>query len=323
MSGGLGEAVARHALAEASPGPRAAAAEIARLAAAEVEACVFFGSRKTRPSPDPWSAYDLFVVVRSYRSFYAALRRAGAVRGRPGLYAVLNRIMPPNQLFLWPEVEGRRLHAKCAVISARDLCRETSPSRRDHFCVARLFQPVEVVHARDEAARAAALAAILAAHRATFDWVAPHLPGEFSAEEYGRALLRVSMASEIRPEPPGRADQLFEAQREYHREVQQRLLDELATAGRLERLAAGRFRLPGAVPLGRRLAVRAYFAWSKLRATARWLKYVVTVEGWLDYLVHKAERHGGQPVELSAGERRLPLLLLWPRVVRYLRGRGR
>jgi hypothetical protein len=315
--------VARRALAASHGGPRAAAIEIARLAGGEVDACVFFGSRKTRPSPDPWSAHDLFVVVRSYRAFYAALRGAGVVRRSPVLYTLLNRLMPPNQVFLWPEIGGQRLHAKCAVISAGDLRRETSPARLDHFCVARLFQPVEVAYARDEPARAAAIDAILGAHRATFDWVAPSLPGEFGAEEYGRTLLRVSMASEIRPEPPGRADQLFEAQREYHREVQQILLDELADSGRLERVGAGRFRLRTPLSRRRRIAVRTYFAWSKLRATARWAKYVVTVEGWLDYIVHKAERHTGQPQDLSERERRLPLLLLWPRVVRYLRGRRR
>jgi hypothetical protein len=323
VNAGFEAEVARRALAPSAACPVWAAAEIARLAGGEVDSCVFFGSRKTRPTPDPWSAYDLFVVVRSYEAFYVALRRAGAVRGRPGLLALLNRVMPPNQLFLWPEAEGRRLHAKCAVISARDLRRETSASRRDHFCVARLFQPAEVAYARGDPERAAAVEAILGAQRATFGWVAPSLTAEFGAEEYGRTLLRVSMASEIRPEPPGRADQLFEAQREYHHEVQQRFLEELAESGRLERVAAGRFRLRAPVSPGRRLAVRGYFAWSKLRATARWLKYVVTVEGWLDYIVHKAERHSGRPVELRESERRLPLLLLWPRVVRYLRGRGR
>jgi hypothetical protein len=46
---------------------------------------------------------------------------------------------------------------------------------------------------------------------------------------------------------------------------------------------------------------------------------VVSFEGWLDYIVRKASRHAGQPIELTPRERRFPLLLLWGRVWRYLR----
>jgi hypothetical protein len=67
------------------------------------------------------------------------------------------------------------------------------------------------------------------------------------------------------------------------------------------------------------LRVRLYFARSKFRATARWLKYVVTFEGWLEYIVRKAERHTGESVVLSPWERRLPVPFLLPRVVRHLR----
>ena len=54
------------------------------------------------------------------------------------------------------------------------------------------------------------------------------------------------------------------------------------------------------------------------RATVRWLKHVVSFEGWLDYIVQKASRHGGEELQLSERERRFPLLLLWGRVFRYL-----
>jgi hypothetical protein len=50
---------------------------------------------------------------------------------------------------------------------------------------------------------------------------------------------------------------------------------------------------------------------------------VVTFEGWLDYILRKAERHTGQRIALTAPERRLPLVFLWPRVFRYLRQKDR
>jgi hypothetical protein len=54
------------------------------------------------------------------------------------------------------------------------------------------------------------------------------------------------------------------------------------------------------------------------RASVRWIKHVVSFEGWLDYIVQKASRHAGQELQLSERERRYPLLLLWGRVFRYL-----
>ena len=62
----------------------------------------------------------------------------------------------------------------------------------------------------------------------------------------------------------------------------------------------------------------SYFRLSIVRATVRWLKHMVSFEGWLDYIVQKASRHGGEELRLSERERRFPLLLLWGRVFRYL-----
>ena len=52
---------------------------------------------------------------------------------------------------------------------------------------------------------------------------------------------------------------------------------------------------------------------------------MLTFDDWLDYIVHKTERRTGIRVELTQAERRLPFLLLWPKVFRVLRAtkRGR
>ena len=61
-----------------------------------------------------------------------------------------------------------------------------------------------------------------------------------------------------------------------------------------------------------------------VRATARWAKYVVTFDDWLDFIVRKARRHTGRGHRAhrraSAG---MPLLFLWPRVIHYLRHKDR
>jgi hypothetical protein len=79
------------------------------------------------------------------------------------------------------------------------------------------------------------------------------------------------------------------------------------------------YRLARRVGFLERLRVALYFRVSTVRATLRWLKYVVTFDDWLEYIRHKAERHTGQTIELTPRERAYPFVFLWPRVFRYLR----
>jgi hypothetical protein len=141
--------------------------------------------------------------------------------------------------------------------------------------------------------------------------------------DYCRTLLTVSFAGEIRPEPEGRAAALFEAQADYLRPVYATLLSALAARGELGEEAPGAYALSRPAGLGERLRLAAYFRWSMVRATARWAKYVVTFDDWLDFIVRKARRHTGQDIVLTERERRMPLLFLWPRVIQYLRHKDR
>jgi hypothetical protein len=300
------------------------ARRVAALGGSSVRALVFFGSRKTRASPGAHSAYDLFVLTGDYASFYGSLRAAGMLRRSPSLVGALNVVLPPNQISLRGLDEtGTPWHAKCAVISQRAFRRETSARRRDHFCLGRLCQPVALLYAADADAERAVLDGLASCHRLTLAWARPWLPERFDVEGYCRTMLSVSLAQEIRPEPEGRAAALFDAQRDDLLAVYAVLLEELAAAGRLRSLGGGQYALARQAGLLERLRVRIYFAWSLLRATARWAKYVVTFDDWLDYIVRKAERHSGQAIVLDARERRFPLLFLWPRLFRYLRGKDR
>jgi hypothetical protein len=315
----LGRAVRERTL---TPSDDAAlAAAVRRLVAAAGESLrglLFFGSRRTGAAgADAWSAYDLFVVVESYRPFYAALAAAGLTGKRPGLLALVSRVLPPTQCSLRFAAEG--VHVKASVIDEKALARETGQRRRDHFCIGRLFQPVRLLYARDDAARDAILSCLESSLRETWDWARPWLPSPFDAAGYGLSALSTSMRWEVRPEPKGRAAQLWAAQRELQTPVVEALLAELAAAGELVAASA-----PGTWSARRptsrleRLRHELYFRVSMTRATARWLKHVVSFEGWLDYIVQKVSRHGGEELRLSERERRFPLLLLWGRVFRYL-----
>jgi len=285
---------------------------------------LFFGSRKTLAEPDPWSAYDLFVVTRDYLSFYGGTSRAGIVRRRPLVLSALNALLPPNQVSISsPGSSGEQpARGKCAVISLKAFVRETSGSRRDHFCVARLFQPNELLYAASPEVEDQFVAGLLGAHVSTYTWARPWLPETFDVDAYCRTLLRVSLRSEIRPEPADRAEALFQAEAPYMRKVFSLLLRDLAGEGELIE-NKGKYSLAQSVRLGERLRTELYFRWSLLRATLRWAKYMITFEDWLNYILRKAERHTGSHILLKPMERRLPLIFLWPRLFRYLREKER
>ncbi|MCM2254285.1 MAG: hypothetical protein NDJ94_01320 [Vicinamibacteria bacterium] len=298
---------------EVAPDARDLAAAVARVGGEAVRAIVFFGSRRTGTPTDPHSGYDFFVAVSDYAPFYEALVRAGAYRRSPGLAASINAVLAPNQV----RVRAGERTAKCAVIQLATLVRETGPRRHDHFCAGRLFQPASIVYAADEQARTAADTALAEARRVTLDWARPWLPESFDAEQFCHRALQVSMRHEIRPEPAGRAEALWNAQRVQQVPAFAPVLAEAAARGALREVAPGRFALVRRVGSAERARLWIFFQRSRLRATLRWAKYVVTFDDWLDYIVRKAERHTGQRIELTPRERRWPLVFLWPRVVRY------
>jgi hypothetical protein len=316
----LRAAVAAAATAEGAPDVRGAAAAVAEAGGDSVRFLLFFGSRKTGARPDAASAYDFFVVVDGYRAFYRAARTKGILKRRARLASALNLVLPPNQVAV-PLVlaDGTAARAKCAVVRADHFARDTSWRRRDHFSLGRLFQPAAVAWCAGPPAREEALDALERCAALTLRWSRPWLPRRFGVEEYCRTLLRVSFAAEIRPEPEGRAEALWRAQEADLRAVYGVLLREAAAAGALRESGPALYALPQPASTGERLRLWLYFRWSLVRATARWLKHVVTFEGWLDFIVRKARRHSGQDIVLSEREKRMPLIFLWPRLIQYLR----
>jgi hypothetical protein len=128
-------------------------------------------------------------------------------------------------------------------------------------------------------------------------------------------------ASEIRPGPGPRAE-VFASQRAFLEREYARVLAAAAREGRLVGHGAS-FAYPRPVGILGRSVAQLWFGISRLRATLRWVKYVLTFEGWLDYVAAKAERRTGVAISLSPRERRWPWLLLWPKFFRVMRARGR
>jgi len=321
----LARAVAEQALSPSDdPALDAAVRRLAAAAGPALVGLVFFGSLRTGAArANAFSAHDAFVIVEDYRGFYEALSRAGLTGKRPGLMALVSRWLPPTQYSL--RFEGLGIHFKAAVLRYDTYRRETSRHRRDHFCIGRLCQPTRILHWRDQDARGHLREGLVSAHRETWRWSRPWLPPTFDARAYGLSALRTSMRWEVRPEPAGRADALWAAQEGLQVPVFEALLGELAEGGEVVAVPGEPGRFAPTRPVGRaeRARLQAYFRRSIVRSTSRWLKHVVTFEGWLDYIARKASRHGGEPIELTERERRWPLVFLWGRAFRYLRTKNR
>ena len=284
-------------------------------------AVLHFGSTLTGASPGARSAYDLFVVVDGYGPFYRRFRAALPGPGSAGLLAGLNRFLPPNVLFV-PSPDGEGPGAKVFVMSRAHLERELTAGARDHFCRGRLMQTVDVCQARSDDARRHVEALLGENRRGTLSWVLPFLRSAFSVDGYVEKMIRLSYGQEIRPEDADRVGEVVAAQQAELREPYAALLEAGVAEGRLHREADGyvNARDPGTLT---RWRWRLYFLGSKVRSTLRWIKYVLTFDGWLDYAAAKVERRTGERIELTERERRLPFVFLWPKFFRVLRARRR
>jgi len=296
-----------------------------------VSAVLLFGSRLVDTSPGEHSAWDFVVLVDGYRSFYRAYAESAGHRRSPGLLAALARVLAPNIVAFMPDLSGQPT-AKCMILTNRDFERALASDAKDHFVKGRMVQHVAVVHARDRKVRGWIERLLAEARREVLDWVAPYLDEPFDATSFARRMLRVSYSGEVRPESRDRVLEVFEAQRGALEEMYETALGALEVEGRVVRVRedegpaeAGpderrrHYRLakrPGGLE---RIRLSAYWLRSKARATARWFKHVLTFDDWLTYIQRKVERRTGRPVEITARERRYPLIFLWPKVVRVLR----
>jgi len=296
------------------------AAMLARSFGAGTVAIIHYGSHAQLSDARRESAFDFFVVVDRYRDAYESLARTVGTTFSPRTAATLNRILPPNVIAVNDTTHVPPLAAKCAVISLDDLQRESSSRARDHFVSGRLFQYVQLAWTRDSDARVTVTDAIINARVGSFAWGVASLPPAFDAEQYFRVLLERSFSGEIRPERGGRIDALLGAQRDVVLRIYDALLQQLASE-RILRSSGNVYQLTNPARALQRLRSEWYFRQSKLRATARWAKYVVLYDDWLDYTVRKVARRSGVTIELTARERRWPLIFLWPKAIQYLRSR--
>lgn len=298
-----------------APDARALAETVVQAAGDHLTGIVIYGSQLLRAEPNRHSAWDMVFVVDEYGPFHEALVDAGLHRGPAWLLDIMARLLPPWATMV--EAPVSEAIGKCMVVSRGHFERAVRPHSPDHFLKGRMVQRVALVWAKDAETAGAIEGWLRIARRDVLRWAGPWLDEPFDAVSVSRRMLEVSYGGELRPENTSRALEIHDAQSEWLERAYAEVLEEAASEGQLLTGADGGYRF--ARPPGRlaRLRIRLYFMRSKVRATLRWFKYVVTFDGWLPYLVRKVERRTGEQVELTPREQRYPLIFLWPRVFRF------
>ena len=220
---------------------------------------------------------DLYVLVERYRDAYGGWLASAA-----------NTLLPPNVFFVEVPWRGRTLRVKYAVMTLARFARGASKRSLQPMVWARFAQPARLVYVRDGETRAAVVAALADAVETMVGAVAPPSGGDTGAEALWMRAFAETYRAELRPEPPGQARRLFEADRERYERLTPWAL------------AAGAAR--GGTPWpARRIAGR-------LLNLARLVKAVFTYQGALDYALWKVERHAGVHAEATPWQKRHPLL---------------
>ena len=313
--GGSPEAPATEQLTD--PVADAIASELVRIAGAPW-AILLFGSRLAGTAPGRHSAYDLILIVDRYRAFYQRLHESGKHSKSPRLLTALAGVLAPNIIAFDPGLPGGEI-AKVMVLTPEDFTRALSPEASDHFLRGRLVQRVATLNARDAVVRGRIDQLLEAARVDVLRWAGPWLPDRFTAVDLVRGMLEVSYSGEVRPEGAGRVAAVVEAQRAMLEPAFERVLERAERQGLVLRDGSSdagprSWRLSRAPGTTERMRWRLYFARSKIRATSRWFKHVATFDDWLTYIQRKVERRTGMRVEVTPMERKLPLILLWPKV---------
>ena len=259
-------------------------------------------------------------TVGGVLDFYVLLDDVGAWPGS-SLAVLANRVLPPNVAYLEMNVGGHHVRAKYAVMSTAQFRAAMSWDTIDTTLWARFSQPCRCVFTRSAQDLADATGAIARAVVTAARWAAELGPRRALPEDFWRALFARTYVAELRVERASRGHDLVGHDAARYAAVlplawesaglafDSTVTSELAPAldVRRRRVASRRWRL------------RARSG--KLLNGLRLLKAACTFDGAADYVVWKVERHSGVRIEMSAWQRRHPLLAA-PGIYLRLRRQG-
>jgi hypothetical protein len=296
-------------LRRSAPQPVAAlAAQLAERGGGGTAAVLFYGSALRTEALD------------GVLDYYVLLDRVSAWQPASFIASCANRVLPPNVGYLATTIAGEPVRAKYAVMSIAQFRARMSMRSRDTTLWARFSQPCICVWARSDADRIAATGAVCDAVITASAWSAHLGPTSASAAEFWRALFASTYGAELRVERAQRGVDIVDRDRERY----ENCLPLAWRAAHIEYTAHGGRLAPLLTTAQRATASRRWSRRQRLGKPlnlARLLKACFTFDGAMDYVAWKVERHSGVHIEVTAWQRRFPLLAA-PRLYWHLLRRG-
>jgi hypothetical protein len=164
--------------------------EILKRYGSAVQAILFYGScLGSRDGPE--GLMDLYVIVDTYRSAF-----------KNTVLAALNWILPPNVFYIELCLNERKVRAKYAVLSIKDIEKGTSMHCFHSYFWGRFCQPIAMVYIGSEQADTQVNRALANAVITFFTRTIPCIRQEFTVRELWTTGLGLSYAAELRPERP-------------------------------------------------------------------------------------------------------------------------
>ena len=292
------------------PGVRSLCEEIRARHGSAVQAILFYGSCLRR-NDEREGIVDLYVLLDCYRSGYRNLA-----------LALANKALPPNVFYLEHPSGGGLVRAKYAVLSLRDFERGTSRRWFHSYLWGRFAQPAVLAYALNDRIADDVRQALAQAVLTFISRVLPRISEHFAARDIWQQGLTLSYRAELRSERVDKLIHLYESWEEYYERVTRAALEAMAFPVQV---------VPGTVPPRYHASIPASarslsrLAWAirsvqgKVLSVLRLAKGLFTFQGGPEYIVWKIERHSGIKVELTARQRRYPLLALWQVVWRLYR----
>ena len=286
----LNDIIAAEAGRDTFPAAKAFAAHLADHYGPATAGVIFYGSC-LRQNSDKGLLLDFYVLVDSYTK---ALRHVMSAAGA--------RLLPPNVYYHEMDFEGRTLRAKVAVIAVGQFLHGLGPETFASSLWARFAQPALILHARNEELRRRLVDALSMAVTTMIMRTKPLMASVFTARDLWVRAFTETYAAELRPERDSKSAELVDMDLARYTELSAAVLGARDASGLYRDIASATERRRTA------LAWRLRRIQGKTLNALRLIKAAFTFQGGLDYAVWKIERHSGVKVELTAADRKRPLL---------------
>ena len=267
-----------------------------------------YGSVLSKVTKSTTSFPDFFVVTDGYRGVFQDFS-----------HWLLAYFLPPHIYHLRL---SDSLRCKYNLVSLGRFKRECSKKAKDIYILGRFGKRVALVYSREERSRDELVNCCHEAMSNVAIWTLRGLQGSFNEEIFTLDCLNLSYVGETRVETSSKVPKLFEAEKDFYLEVYPELLKRSPRAQKMfVPDGDGHFKAAGSGLRRwlRRLRFRWFLKKSRIRGILRWPKFLVTVDEWVDIILAKIERTKGIKIELSARQRRHPLIFGWGHFLRLMR----